>query len=155
MKCFYAPETETHDPLFRLTYGKIQRNAEQAERARLLLAGLDALSLSVTAPAPAPQAALEAVHTKRFLDFLETACPMWSPALPHHPIPKPFWPVPAGIWAIHPPRSASIAGGQQYAPPIARLRQRTPCWQALRTPMRCVARPGIIPVRKLPRVIVF
>ena len=48
MKCFYAPETETHDPLFRLTHGKLQRNAEQAERARLLLAGLDALSLSVT-----------------------------------------------------------------------------------------------------------
>ncbi|KZB73576.1 MULTISPECIES: histone deacetylase family protein [Thalassospira] len=78
MKCFYAPETETHDPLFRLTYGKIQRNAEQAERARLLLAGLDALSLTVTAPAPAPQAALEAVHTKRFLDFLETAWDDWQ-----------------------------------------------------------------------------
>ncbi|KJE33749.1 acetylpolyamine aminohydrolase [Thalassospira sp. HJ] len=78
MKCFYAPETETHDPLFRLTHGKLQRNAEQAERARLLLAGLDALSLSVTAPAPAPRAALEAVHTKRFLGFLETAWTEWQ-----------------------------------------------------------------------------
>ena len=78
MKCFYAPETESHDPLFRLTYGKLQRNAEQAERAKLLLAGLDALSLSATPPPSAPRAALEAVHTKRFLNFLETAWDEWQ-----------------------------------------------------------------------------
>ncbi|QPO11962.1 histone deacetylase family protein [Thalassospira sp. A40-3] len=78
MKCFYAPETETHDPIFRLTYGKIQRNAEQAERAKLLLAGLDALSLSVSEPERAPMAALETVHTKRFLKFLETAWDEWQ-----------------------------------------------------------------------------
>ena len=43
MKCFYAKGTEAHDPQFRLYLGTMARNAEQAERARLLLAGLDRL----------------------------------------------------------------------------------------------------------------
>ena len=81
MKCFYAPETEAHDPKFRLTHGKIAQNAEQAERARLLLAGLEQLGLPVSAPPEAPRAALEAVHTERFLTFLETAWDEWQ-ALP-------------------------------------------------------------------------
>lgn len=78
MKCFYAPDTEGHDPVFRLTNGKIHRNAEQAERARLLLAGLDQLGLTPEAPSPAPQDALEAVHTPAFLQFLETAWAEWQ-----------------------------------------------------------------------------
>ncbi|MDQ2093065.1 histone deacetylase family protein [Rhodalgimonas zhirmunskyi] len=78
MKCYYAPETEAHDPIFRLTHGKILRNAERAERATLLLAALDQLSLPVSAPPPAPRTALEAVHTSRMLDFLETAWDEWQ-----------------------------------------------------------------------------
>ncbi|MEZ5676344.1 MAG: histone deacetylase family protein [Thalassovita sp.] len=78
MKCFYAAETEAHDPVFRLTHGKIQRNAEQAERAKLLLAGLEQLSLPVTAPPAAPISALQAVHTPEFLTFLETAWDEWQ-----------------------------------------------------------------------------
>ncbi|MCR8546366.1 histone deacetylase family protein [Salipiger sp. P9] len=83
MKCFYAPETEAHDPVFRLTHGKILRNAEQAERATLLRAGLARLSLETEAPPEAPRAALETVHTPAFLDFLETAWTEWQ-ALPDH-----------------------------------------------------------------------
>ncbi|MCC9621422.1 histone deacetylase family protein [Thalassospira sp. MA62] len=78
MKCFYAPETETHDPIFRLSNGKVARNAEQAERGQLLLAGLKALSLPVTTPPKATRDALEAVHTPRFLSFLETAWEEWQ-----------------------------------------------------------------------------
>ncbi|MFW2589791.1 histone deacetylase family protein [Sagittula sp. SSi028] len=78
MKCFYAPDTEAHDPVFRLTNGKIHRNAEQAERARLLRAGLDQLGLTTQTPARAPQDALEAVHTPAFLQFLETAWDEWQ-----------------------------------------------------------------------------
>ncbi|MBN9887456.1 histone deacetylase family protein [Salipiger abyssi] len=78
MKCYYAPETEAHDPVFRLTHGKILRNAERAKRARLLLAGLDALSMPTEEPPEAPQAALEAVHTPQFLSFLETAWEEWQ-----------------------------------------------------------------------------
>ena len=78
MKCYYAAETEAHDPKFRLTYGKMQRNAEQAERATLLLAALDRLNLPVTAPPEAPRAALEAVHTPAFVTFLETCWDEWK-----------------------------------------------------------------------------
>lgn len=78
MRCFYAPETEAHDPVFRLTHGKILRNAEQAERARLLLAGLDRLSLEPEAPPESGRDAYETVHTARFLDFLETAWEEWQ-----------------------------------------------------------------------------
>lgn len=78
MKCFYAPETDLHDPVFRLTHGKILRNAEQAERAKLLKAGLDELGLATIEPAQASRDALEAVHTPAFLDFLETAWDEWQ-----------------------------------------------------------------------------
>ncbi|WP_138470077.1 histone deacetylase family protein [Poseidonocella sp. HB161398] len=78
MKCFYAPETEAHDPQFRLTHGRLLHNAEQAERARLLLAGLDRLGLATETPPEAPRAALEAVHTADFLDFLEHAWDEWQ-----------------------------------------------------------------------------
>ena len=78
MKCYYAPETDLHDPVFRLTHGKILRNAEQAERAKLLKAGLDELGLATEEPAEAPREALEAVHTPAFLDFLETAWDEWQ-----------------------------------------------------------------------------
>lgn len=78
MRCFYAPETEAHDPIFRLTHGKVLRNAEQAERARLLLAGLDLMGLPVETPSEAPDDALEQVHTPDFLEFLETAWDEWQ-----------------------------------------------------------------------------
>ena len=78
MKCFYALETEAHDPKFRLTFGKMARNAEQAERARLLLAALDRQGLPVTAPPEAPRSALEAVHTPEFVTFLETCWAEWQ-----------------------------------------------------------------------------
>ncbi|MBU2960514.1 histone deacetylase family protein [Citreicella sp. C3M06] len=81
MRCFYAPETEAHDPIFRLTHGKVQRNAELPERARLLLAGLSQLGLTPEEPFEAPDETLEAVHTPDFLDFLETAWDEWQ-ALP-------------------------------------------------------------------------
>lgn len=78
MKCYYAKDTEAHDPVFRLSLGKIARNAEQAERARLLLAGLARLGLPVTEPAPVPQEILERVHTKELLTFLETGWDAWQ-----------------------------------------------------------------------------
>lgn len=82
MKCFYAPETEAHDPIFRLTNGAVTRNAEQADRARLLIAGLAQLDLTTQTPPESPRAALEAVHTPAFLTFLETAWDEWQ-ALPN------------------------------------------------------------------------
>jgi acetoin utilization deacetylase AcuC-like enzyme len=78
MKCFYAKGTEAHDPQFRLYLGTMARNAEQAERARLLLAGLDRLDLPVTEPGPVPRDILERVHTKELLSFLETGWSEWK-----------------------------------------------------------------------------
>ncbi|WP_108260836.1 histone deacetylase family protein [Mangrovicoccus ximenensis] len=78
MKCFYAPETDAHDPQFRLTHGKLLHNAEQADRAKLLLAALGKLGLATESPAEAPRAALEAVHTPELLDFLEHAWEEWQ-----------------------------------------------------------------------------
>ena len=78
MRCFYAPETEAHDPVFRLPHGKIQRNAERAEREHLLLARLGRVSFDTDVPPEAPCLALEALHTPRFLDCLESARDDWQ-----------------------------------------------------------------------------
>ncbi|PZX15949.1 acetoin utilization deacetylase AcuC-like enzyme [Palleronia aestuarii] len=78
MRCFYAAATERHDPKFRLTHGTILPNAEQAERAHLLLAGLERAGLSTEEPPEVPRAAFETVHSARFLDFLETGWDEWQ-----------------------------------------------------------------------------
>ena len=77
MRCFYAEATERHDPVFRLTHGAILRNAERVERAHRLREGLRRLGLDTEEPPEAPREALRAVHTERFLDFLETAWALW------------------------------------------------------------------------------
>ncbi|AUH32245.1 histone deacetylase family protein [Paracoccus tegillarcae] len=78
MKCFYAAATELHDPIFRLTAGTVVRNAEQAERAHLLLQGLAQLGLTTEEPGTIPREALLRVHSERFLDFVETAWEDWQ-----------------------------------------------------------------------------
>lgn len=78
MKCYYATQTEAHDPVFRLSAGRVARNAEQADRARLLLAGLDRLDLVAEEPGPVPRPVLEKVHTPELLAFLETAWEEWQ-----------------------------------------------------------------------------
>ncbi|SDE81628.1 histone deacetylase family protein [Limimaricola pyoseonensis] len=78
MRCFFAPESEGHDPDFRLTHGRVERNAERAERGRLLLAGLERLGLVTEEPPACDRADLEAVHTPDFVRFLETVWPEWQ-----------------------------------------------------------------------------
>lgn len=78
MQCFHAAETDLHDPSFRLTHGRVRQNAERAERAGLLLAGLAKLDLKAKEPPACETAALEAVHSRRFLDFLETGWNEWQ-----------------------------------------------------------------------------
>ena len=78
MRCFYAPETSRHDPQFRLTNGRVQANAERAERAQLLLEGLNIAGLSTEEPPLQDRSAYETVHTPRFLDFLATAWDRWQ-----------------------------------------------------------------------------
>ena len=78
MRCFYDPRTEGHDPDFRLTNGRIVRNAERRQRADFLREGLTALGLDTEVPPDVPMAAVRAVHTDRFLDFLATAWTDWQ-----------------------------------------------------------------------------
>lgn len=81
MHCFFAPETDGHDPHFFLLRGRPVPNEERAARAGHLRAGLDRLGLPVQAPQAFPRAALLSVHSPAYLDFLETVWPAWQ-ALP-------------------------------------------------------------------------
>ena len=78
MKCFYHPGTASHDPRFRLTFGRVHRSAERAERADYLLEGLEELGLTAERPPEAPMDAIHAVHSSAFLDFLRTAWDEWQ-----------------------------------------------------------------------------
>lgn len=81
MRCFYAQDSALHDPSFRLTHGRVAANAESPRRAELLLQGLHGIGLQTQEPPACDNALLSAVHTPRFLEFLETAWDSWQ-ALP-------------------------------------------------------------------------
>jgi acetoin utilization deacetylase AcuC-like enzyme len=83
MKVFWSERQLAHDPKFFLQRGIVRTNFEVPARAEALLAGVRALGLDIVAPPPADRAALEAVHTADYLDFLATAYAAWD-ALPDH-----------------------------------------------------------------------
>ena len=78
MQVFYARETERHAPSFFMVRGKPAANEERAQRAERLLAGLARAKLEPQAPPVAGAAALSAVHSPRYLSFLETAWTGWQ-----------------------------------------------------------------------------
>lgn len=78
LPCYYAPETEAHDPRFWMLRGVPGPNKELPERARRLLAGLAQLKLEPESPPQSDRAALRAIHTERYLDFLECAWEEWQ-----------------------------------------------------------------------------
>lgn len=78
LPCFYAPETEAHDPRFWMLRGVPGPNKELPERAARLLAGLDQLGLATVSPPVTGRAAMRAVHTDRYLRFLETCWADWQ-----------------------------------------------------------------------------
>ena len=80
LPCFYAPDTAAHDPQFWMLRGVPMRNKESAERAERLLAGVAAAGLTVGDPPMTDRAAMHAVHTPRYLRFLETAWQEWQSA---------------------------------------------------------------------------
>ena len=100
MDCFFAPETDAHDPQFFLLRGRVAANEERAERAAHLLAGLGRLGLGVQAPPRFGREALLAVHTPRFLDFLDHAFAAWQ-ALPGAG--------PEVVANVHPPAGEAVA----------------------------------------------
>ncbi|CAM3445982.1 histone deacetylase family protein [Paracoccus nototheniae] len=80
LPCFYAPDTAAHDPQFWMLRGVPMRNKETAERATRLLAGLALVDLDVSAPPVTDRAAMRAIHTARYLAFLETGWAEWQTA---------------------------------------------------------------------------
>jgi acetoin utilization deacetylase AcuC-like enzyme len=81
MKAFWDIQQRAHTPRFFLQRGVLKRNFEVPERADALLSACQELGLEITAPPPAPRAALEAVHPAEYLDFLRDGPAQWA-ALP-------------------------------------------------------------------------
>ncbi|WP_445157297.1 histone deacetylase family protein [Halomonas sp. E14] len=85
MEFFYHPDQERHAPPSFLLRGRQVASPEGPVRARMLLEGLASLGIAVTSPAttdsPRLRERLARVHTRRYLDFLETIHARWS-ALP-------------------------------------------------------------------------
>ena len=78
MKAFWDPVQLCHAPQFFLQRGQIRDNLEQPGRAEALLAGCRALGLDITLPPTVDQAALDAVHTSAYLDWLRGAHTAWT-----------------------------------------------------------------------------
>lgn len=80
LPCFYAPDTAAHDPQFWMLRGVPMRNKETPERADRLLTGIALAGLTVTDPPVTDRAPMRAIHTPRYLHFLETAWDEWQSA---------------------------------------------------------------------------
>lgn len=82
MKFFYHPEQERHAPPTFLLRGRQVPSPEGPVRAEMLLEGLASLAITVTAPAMPDSSRLRErlarIHTRRYLDFLETIHARWS-----------------------------------------------------------------------------
>lgn len=97
MKAVYDPAQARHDPQFFLVKGRQLPSTEQPERAIRLLSGLEDASINVVSPSDFGSAPRTAIHSSRYLKFLEAAHQQWS-ALPNpsaevvaniHPLQKP------------------------------------------------------------------
>jgi acetoin utilization deacetylase AcuC-like enzyme len=83
MKAFWDPIQLTHEPRFFLQRGIVRANFEIPARAEALLAAASAMGLSIVTPGEADRAALEAVHSAAYLDFLRDGPAAWA-AMPEH-----------------------------------------------------------------------
>lgn len=81
MKAVFDPRQQQHDPQFFLVKGQLLQSTEQPERATRLLAGLDRCGIEVLPAAEFDTTPIEAVHTARYLQFLQSAHQQWQ-ALP-------------------------------------------------------------------------
>jgi acetoin utilization deacetylase AcuC-like enzyme len=81
MRAFHHPGQARHDPRFFLQRGAVRPNHEVPARAASLLAGLGELGMEAETAPPADAAALAAVHTGDYIEFLRGAARDWA-ALP-------------------------------------------------------------------------
>ncbi|HEX4913167.1 MAG TPA: hypothetical protein VFV51_04375, partial [Vicinamibacterales bacterium] len=78
MRAFYHPDQAAHDPQQYMRFGRVVAPKDVPARTDALLAALAELKIAPQAPIRDYRAAREAVHTKAFLDFLETAWDRWQ-----------------------------------------------------------------------------
>lgn len=86
MRVFHHPDQLLHDPLFFLMRGRVKPCFEVPGRASALLAGAEALGMTVITPTAAAPALLPAVHTQDYLAFLRNGWHAWSQQ--HEPGPE-------------------------------------------------------------------
>jgi acetoin utilization deacetylase AcuC-like enzyme len=78
MKCVFGEAQNAHAPARYMRYGRIGEFPESPERVTRLLEGVNQASLEMTAPRAFPLGHLAAVHSERYLDFLERGHAEWS-----------------------------------------------------------------------------
>ena len=78
MKAVYDTRQSTHDPQFFLVKGSLRASTEQPERADRLLAGLKRCGMAITDSTDFGAAPRQAIHTSRYLEFLENAHQQWQ-----------------------------------------------------------------------------
>ncbi|MES2712529.1 MAG: histone deacetylase family protein [Pseudomonadota bacterium] len=77
MKTFDTADDARHAPRFFLTRGQVRPNFEVPARAAALRSALVAMDIAPQPAGAAPRAALEAVHSPAYLNFLEDAHRQW------------------------------------------------------------------------------
>ncbi|AJK50130.1 histone deacetylase family protein [Burkholderia plantarii] len=77
MKTVYSDAHALHDPQHFLVRGKLRRTHERPERARRLLDAVAADGYPVLTPSDHGLAPIEAIHTRAYLQFLQTAHARW------------------------------------------------------------------------------
>lgn len=78
MKVYHDPIHATHEPDFFLVRGLRTPSADQPERVDRLLAGVRRVGLDAESPTDFGLEPVAAVHTARYLDFLQDAYREWS-----------------------------------------------------------------------------
>lgn len=99
MRAFYHPDQALHDPRQFMRAGRIDTPKDLPIRTEKLLGALRQLGIAVEAPTLRADAAREAVHTRGFLRYLETAWDRWQ-HVPGHGIE--VWPNTFPYWSGRP-----------------------------------------------------
>jgi acetoin utilization deacetylase AcuC-like enzyme len=78
VRAFYHPDQAAHDPQQYMRFGRVVAPKDVPARTDALLAALTSVGIAPERPTRDYPSAREAVHTKAFLDFLETAWERWQ-----------------------------------------------------------------------------
>jgi acetoin utilization deacetylase AcuC-like enzyme len=103
MRAFYHPDQALHDPQQYMRAGKIIAPKDLPVRTEKLLAALQRIGVLPERPALDAADARSAIHTRGFLDYLETAWARWQEVPDHGPE---VWPNTFPYWSGRPDQRA-------------------------------------------------